>query len=323
MRYLNESDLLHLGADWERMIDAIEKAVRSLDQGDFAQPIKPYLRYRNLKNRIIAMPAFLGGDCDMAGIKWIASFPGNIGEGIPRAHSVVVLNESDTGVPVAIINTPLLSILRTASVSGLMLRYFIATRKLDKFNVGIIGFGPIGRWHLKMILSLYGEKINKIFLYDIRPVIDIESIDTKYKEKIVVVSDWRDAYQDSDIFITCTVSDERYIDEQPKVGSLQLNVSLRDYREGIFDFVKGGIVVDNWDEVCRENTDIENMHKTRDLQEGDVMTMDDVVCRNGIGSMKSGQVVMFNPMGMGVFDIATATHFVRLAEERNTGIILE
>lgn len=322
MRYLNESDLLHLGTKWEGMIDVIERAVLSLEKGDFAQPIKPYLRYRNLKNRIIAMPAFLGGECDMAGIKWIASFPGNIDKGIPRAHSVVVLNESDTGVPVAIINTPLLSILRTVSVSGLMLRYFLAVRNLDKFNVGIVGFGPIGKWHLKMILSLYEEKINKVFLYDIRPIIDIESIDPKHREKVVVVGDWRDAYRDSDVFVTCTVSDVRYIDEQPKKGSLQLNVSLRDYKDNILDFVKGGIVVDSWEEVCRENTDIENMHKIRSLQENDVMTISDVVCRSSIESTKNEQVIMFNPMGMGIFDIAIATHLIHLAEDRSIGAVL-
>ncbi len=323
MRYLNESDLLCLRTDWEGMIDVLERAVLSLEKEDFAQPIKPYLRYRNLKNRIIAMPAFLGGDCDMAGIKWIASFPGNIDKGISRAHSVVVLNESDTGRPVAIINTPLLSILRTASVSGLILRYFIAERNLDRFNVGIIGFGPIGMWHLKMILSLYGKKINKIFLYDIRPVIDIESIELRYREKVVIVGDWHNAYRDSDVFVTCTVSDERYIDERPKIGSLQLNVSLRDYQDNILDFVKGGIIVDSWEEVCRENTDIENMHKIRGLQEHDVMTVGDVVCRNGIGSMKMEQVVMFNPMGMGVFDIAIAKHLIRLAENQGVGTVLK
>lgn len=56
-----------------------------LANNEFAQPIKPYLRYNNLKNRIIAMPAYAGGECDMAGIKWIASYPDNINQ-IGRAH---------------------------------------------------------------------------------------------------------------------------------------------------------------------------------------------------------------------------------------------
>ena len=95
---------------------------------------------------------------NFAGIKWIASFPDNIEKSIPRAHSVVILNDSSTGQPVAIINTPLLSILRTAAVSGLLLRYFDLARGLGRFNLGILGWGPLGRNHFKIITELYGKE---------------------------------------------------------------------------------------------------------------------------------------------------------------------
>ena len=78
MIYLNEKDILKIGINWEETVDAIEKAVKCLNNKDYAQPVKPYLRYREPVNRIIAMPAFVGGDVDLAGIKWIAicSFAG-------------------------------------------------------------------------------------------------------------------------------------------------------------------------------------------------------------------------------------------------------
>jgi len=125
MLYLNEKDLTKIGYNWNATIDNIEQAVHCLHNKDFVQPVKPYLRYRDLTNRIIALIAFVGGKINLAGIKWIASFPDNINHGLPRAHSVVILNNADTGAPVGIINTALLSIIRTASVSGLMIRYFL------------------------------------------------------------------------------------------------------------------------------------------------------------------------------------------------------
>lgn len=323
MLYLNGRDLLKIGVDWNKTIDTIEDAVKCLDASDFAQPIKPYLRYRNLRNRIIAMPAFLGGSFNMSGIKWIASFPENINKGIARAHSVVILNDADTGKPVSVVNTALLSILRTVSVSGLVMRYYDKARKLERFNVGIIGWGPIGKKHLELLLSLYGERIDTIFLYDIRPVIDKAEIDPRYRDKVVITGSWEEAYQDADVFITCTVSSDRYIDQQPKSGSLQLNVSLRDYKSDIFDYVKGGIIVDDWDEVCRENTDIECMHVEKGLQKDDTKTLRDVVCRHYINSLKDSQTIMFNPMGMGVFDIAIATYYLHRAENNNIGTVLE
>ena len=139
MLLLNEDHIKEIGIDWHKTVGVINHAVMQLQGNDFAQPIKPYLRYRDKKNRIIAMPAFVGGDINMAGIKWIASFPGNIKKGIPRAHSVVILNDADTGAPVSIIHTALLSIIRTASVSGLILSCFEKNRDLQDITIGIVG----------------------------------------------------------------------------------------------------------------------------------------------------------------------------------------
>lgn len=323
MKYLNEKNLKQIGIDWKKTVDVIDDAVRCLCDGDIAQPVKPYLRYRNLKNRIIAMPAFVGGKFNISGIKWIASFPDNIQKEIPRAHSVVVLNDADTGQPVAIINTPLLSIIRTASVSGLMMKYWDKERKLDKFNLGIVGFGPIGQNHLKMFLDMYGGRISKIYLYDKRSVINKDEIAYSNKENIIIADFWEQVYENADVFVTCTVSNERYIDKKPKEGSLQLNVSLRDYKLDVFEFMKNSIVVDDWAEVCRENTDIEFMHNEKNLNECSVKTIGDVVCRDYLKTINKDQVVMFNPMGMGIFDIAIGKYYLDKSNAENQGTILE
>jgi ornithine cyclodeaminase len=317
MLYLGEHDLRTLGVDWNATIRVIEDAVRCLDAGDFAQPIKPYLRYRDLTNRIIAMPAFVGGAVNHAGLKWIASFPANIHKGIPRAHSVLVLNDADTGAPVAIINTALLSVIRTASVTGLMIRAFDAVRPLSRVKVGITGFGPIGQYHLRMAAAVLGDRIDAVRIYDTRPV--TPEIDFMDAAKVSIVPRWEDAYDDADVFMTCTVSAAAYIDRRPKPASLQLNVSLRDYKPEVFDGVKGAMIVDDWDEVCREKTDIEVFHQEKGLQKADTVSIADVVCHDAMKRWPSDQPVMFNPMGMGVFDIATAVHFVRAAEAKGVG----
>jgi ornithine cyclodeaminase len=322
MIYLNEKNLKQIGINWEETIKVIEDAVMCLDNKDFSQPVKPYLRYKDLKNRIIAMPAYVGGGFNVAGIKWIASFPDNKKKGIARANSVVVLNNADTGEPTAIINTALLSIIRTVSVSGLMAKYFDKARKLQNFKLGIVGFGPIGQYHLKMFMDLFGDRIEKVFLFDINSI-NKDLIDCKHKDKIVITNNWEEAYLDSDVFVTCTVSKDRYIDKKPKNGSLQLNVSLRDYKEEAFEYLKNNIVVDNWEEVCRENTDIEMMHKEKGLNEEDVKDISDVICRNFMETTEEGSAVMFNPMGMGIFDIAIGQYYYDQAKDEKIGKELE
>jgi ornithine cyclodeaminase len=321
MLYLNEKDLQKIGLHWNETIDNIELAVHCLEKKDFVQPIKPYLRYRDLTNRIIALIAFVGGKINLAGIKWIASFPKNIDHGLPRAHSVVILNEADTGVPVAVINTALLSIVRTASVSGLMIRYFDRARPLKNANVAIMGWGPIGRHHYQMVSEILQGKIAKISLFDIRGI-DPATIDGPCKDQTVVVNSWQEAYADADVFITCTVSPAPYVDLKPKAGSLQLNCSLRDFKTGILDHTKA-IIVDDWEEVCREKTDIEMMHKERGLQEKDTKSIVDVVCNDAMAGYAAEEAIMFNPMGMAVFDVATGRYYMDKAKALNVGQELE
>lgn len=318
MIYLNENNIKQIGIDWQRTIAVIENAVICLGNNHFSQPIKPYLRYRDFSNRIIAMPAFVGGDINTAGIKWIASFPGNIKKGIPRAHSVVVLNNADNGVPIGIIDTALLSVIRTASVSGLMLHYFDKGRDLDKINLGIIGWGPIGQYHFKMCNHLLKGKLTRIFLYDIRGI-DRSTIDYPGPADVVITEDWQKAYNDSDIFITCTVSEAPYIDESPKKGSLQLNVSLRDYKTDIYDDVKHSIIVDDWEEICREKTDIETLHLEKGLKKEDTHSIVDVVVNECMNRFQPDEPIMFNPMGMAVFDIALGRYYIDEALKHDIG----
>jgi 2,3-diaminopropionate biosynthesis protein SbnB len=321
MLYLAEKQILDIGVDWRATIDAVATAARVVKSGDFAQPIKPYLRYRNPRNRIIAMPAFIGGEIDVAGIKWIASFPGNLERGMPRAHSVVILNDAATGEPNAIINTPLLSVVRTASVTGLMIERARATRGRRPLQVGITGWGPIGQYHARMCAAVLGADLARLSIYDTRPIAaeSLHGIGCA----ATVANSWQEAFDDADIFITCTVSSAPYIDRRPKPGSLQLNVSLRDYCTGFFSFVRDTIIVDDWDEVCRESTDVEMKHRACGLTKTQTRSLMDIVDDDRwLASLPADAVVMFNPMGMAVFDLAVAMSYVTAARRGGGAIEL-
>lgn len=321
MLYLSDQDIRKIDLDWAVLVDSLQSVVSIIDAGDYAQPVKPYLRYRNPQNRIIAMPAYVGGNVEAAGIKWISSFPGNLKKGLPRAHSIIVLNEPLTGQPTAVLNSSLPSIVRTAAISGLMIRHFMQTRTSERIQLGIIGWGPIGQYQLRMAAALYGDQIERIRIFDLREV-DLSGIEPCFRDKIEVAESWADVYCRSNIFITCTVSQQRYIDRKPVKGSLLLNVSLRDYKPEALASVRA-IVVDDWDEVCRENTDIEQLHIEQGLNRTDIRTMTDVVLRNGLAEFDIEEPVFFCPMGMAVFDIATAVYFVKGARDIGVGYEME
>ncbi len=318
MLYINEKDIKELNLSWDYYINIIAKAVASMMKNEYTQPLKPYLRYKNMENRIIAMPAYIGGDFNVAGIKWIASFPNNINIGIPRAHSVTILNNADTGEPLSIFNAAFLSIVRTASVSGLVIKEFIKARHPKSVNIGIVGFGPIGRSHLDMAYEILGDKILNTYIYDINGIDD--NYLKKYEDRnINIMNSWEDVYGKSDIFITCTTSKKPYIDKKPLDGSLLINVSLRDYKLEVFQYVKNSIIIDDWDEVCRENTDIEKFHQHKGLSKNDVKTITEMIFENCISNFPQKSSVMFNPMGMAIFDIAIAASMYSEALKEGIG----
>lgn len=322
MLYIGKNEIKQLGLDYNESISYIERAMEILLKNDYAQPIKPYLRYGDMKNRIIAMPAYVGGEIDLAGIKWIASFPDNINHNIARAHSVVILNEAATGIPISVINTAYLSILRTASVSGTIIKQFKEVRKPKDITVGIIGWGPIGKEHYQVIKALLDSCIQEIRLFDIRDISGDEVVTAD--SKIKVVNSWEEAYLDSDIVLHCTVSNAPYVDKLPKKGALLMNVSLRDYTVEFYDKLEDAvIIVDDWDEVCRENTDIENFHKFRGLQKTDTVSVMDVVVNQKMKEISEDQCIMFNPMGMAAFDVTIGRYIYDTAIKENIGVHLD
>ena len=92
--------------------------------------------------RFMAMPAYLGGQFDMVGMKWYGSNVENKKKGLPRSVLMLTLNDKDTGAPIAYMSANVLSAYRTGAVPGVGYKYFA---KDDAKAVGIIGPGVMGK----------------------------------------------------------------------------------------------------------------------------------------------------------------------------------
>jgi len=69
--------------------------------------------------RFSAMPAYVGGDVHMAGIKWYGSNVENPAErGIPRSLHTITLNDPESGAPLAIMDGQVISAMRTGAVAA-------------------------------------------------------------------------------------------------------------------------------------------------------------------------------------------------------------
>jgi alanine dehydrogenase len=114
--------------------------------GDWVMPAKVYLPsppYGDFR----AMPARGDG---LAMLKWISSFPGNPGRGLPTVLGVVVLSDAQTSEPVALLDARSVTALRTGAVAA------VATRALAPAGArtcGIVGCGLHGAWAARCLVA--------------------------------------------------------------------------------------------------------------------------------------------------------------------------
>ena len=118
-------------------------------------PDSYFLRFPDKPNsRIIALPAYLGGQYSVAGLKWISSFPENIDENLPRASAALLLNDYTNGYPFACIEASQISAARTAASAVLAAEHLTGGRHIGR--LAVVGAGVISRNILEFFACLSG-----------------------------------------------------------------------------------------------------------------------------------------------------------------------
>ena len=166
--YLNEEDMIAAGVkDMKGCIEAMEEMFRLMKVGNYrmggangnshgcmvvfpeSSPF-PEMPVDGPDRRFMAMPAYLGGKFDMAGMKWYGSNCANKEKGLPRSVLMLTLNDKDTGAPVAYMSANILSAYRTGAVPGVGYKYFA---KEDAETVAMIGPGVMSKTALAAIMA--------------------------------------------------------------------------------------------------------------------------------------------------------------------------
>ncbi len=254
--YLSQEDVLATGIRMDRVLDVIEAVLALHDAGEVILPSKVILDLgERERGRINAMPAYLGGDFEICGIKWIAGFPKNpVNHGIPRAHALTVLNDAETGVPLAVMDGTYISAMRTGAVTGVGARYLANP---DSEAIGIIGCGVQAKTQI-MAIQAAVPAVKVVRAYDLRQEAAqqfatwvTETLDLQCE----AVESPRQAIEGADIVVTVTVADEPIVkDSWLKKGSLFTHVGSYQEEEELVIFNTDKVVVDIWEEVLHRGT---------------------------------------------------------------------
>lgn len=100
-----------------------------------------------------AMPAWASGQRAL-GMKWVSYYPGIRSQGFPDSTGIIILNDPDAGLPVAIMEGMWITYARTTACAAVMAR---ALMTAPPRTLGLIGCGGLGSWMVHMAVSTLPE----------------------------------------------------------------------------------------------------------------------------------------------------------------------
>ncbi|WP_284740883.1 2,3-diaminopropionate biosynthesis protein SbnB [Amycolatopsis sp. RTGN1] len=298
-----------LAGNEKKVVDLVEAAYRLHGAGNTVNPPSYFLRFPDRPDsRIIALPASLGGDDGVDGLKWISSFPGNVEHGIPRASAVLILNDPATGYPLACLESSIISAARTAA-SAALAAAVLSTNRGRPRRVGFVGTGLIARF-VHTYLQATGWEFDEIGVHDLHAGSAAGFRDylagTGTTARITGHDDAQSLIRASDLVVFATVAAEPYVTDVDWFAHdpLVLNISLRDIAPEIV--LVSTNVVDDVDHCLKANTSphlAEQLTGDRGFLSG---TLFDVL--TGRLEPRPGRPLIFSPFGLGVLDLAVAKY---------------
>jgi ornithine cyclodeaminase len=306
-------------------VELVKAAYRVHGAGDSVNPPSYFLRFPDRPSaRIIALPASLGGEAPVDGLKWISSFPDNVAAGIPRASAVLILNDPHTGFPYACLEASVISASRTAAMAAIAADELSRGRPRPN-RVTFFGTGLIARY-IHTFLAATGWSFERIGIHDLSR--DSAEGFQAYLERageagrITIDDDAGQLIRSSDLVVFATtaarphVSDPSWFAHNPLV----LHVSLRDVAPEVV--LTSANVVDDVEHCLKADTSphlAEQLTGNRDFLTG---TLNDVM--DGRAAVPAGRPVVFSPFGLGVLDLAVGRHvYDRLARDGDLHIVGE
>ena len=304
------------------VIDAVRRAYIAHGAGLSCLPHSVFVRFPDrVKERIIALPGYLGGEQEVAGIKWISSFPGNHDLGISRASAIMVLNSLKTGRPELVLEGSLISAARTAASAALAADVIHAPGAIDA--LGVVGCGLINREIVRYVASL-GRPIGQILVYDIDATRAQHWGDALGTEvPVQVCGSLAEVMAQSAVVSFATTAVEPTVKDVSmcRKGATILHISLRDLVADVVLHTDN--TVDDVDHALRAQTSLHLAEQKVGHRDFVRATLAQILTGEKPPRQSADGIAVFSPFGLGVLDLALAQLVLQGAVQRRQGTRVE
>jgi ornithine cyclodeaminase/alanine dehydrogenase len=312
--YLSRADVERLALPMSAIISALEEMFREKGEGRVEMPPKPGIHPRP-DAFIHAMPAYIPA-LGSAGVKWVSGFPRNQERGLPYITGLLILNDPETGVPLAVMDCTWITAMRTGAATAVAAKHLART---DSTTAGIVACGVQGRSNLEALAEVF--RLERVRAYDLyREVAQrfAREMGAKLGLEIEVVATPRAAVEGLDLVVT---SGPILKDPRPAIGAGWLAPGA--FASAVdFDSYFQGEALREADRLVTD--DVKQMDYYRELgyfratPPADA-ELGEIVCGKKPGRRSADERAICINLGIALDDMATAIRIYRVALERGIG----
>jgi len=325
------------------VVDAVASALAMHSSGRTVLPDEAYLSWptgNGVPARSLNMPGFLDGRPAIAGTKIINANPTNPDSGRPRASGLTLLFDTSTARVVCIMAAARISALRTAAVT------FLSTSLLGRRPIGrvaVIGAGALASAHLELIEGRVSQLdgVTAIAIHDVRSERASRLRETwspKFAEHGISVSavpSAQEAILEAGLIIAVTTTTTGYIERSwVGPGALLVNISLDDPTPE-FVLKADRLIVDDWRLIEHDDRRLLGRMYRSGLVVGPGQTpanehgravdaeLGQIVAGMSPGRARADEVIIVNPFGLSLEDLAVAARVFEVAVRLGIGTELK
>ena len=343
MLFLNGQDIEDAVSKPE-LINQMEEGMRLFESNGIAMPPRSHLTHGS--NTLLLMPCF--GDHYFC-TKLVSVFPGNQKKGLPVVNGMVLLNDADTGKPVAILDGQALTGLRTGAVGAVGVRHLTPKTPLV---LGLVGCGVQGFHQVRFAAAT--RQIEAVYLYN-RDEKKIPAFMEKLAQDpglngvpLKQAKESEALLAQADTVILATSSETPVLPDNPALFKGRTLIGIGSYRPDMQEFPKAAFVhahrmLLDTPHARHESGDVITPLEKGWINEANVQSMGGylldqkrAMAQEGEGDIENDQAdgspdrmprierradetILYKSVGMAVFDLMAAVQIYTHAKEKGLG----
>lgn len=229
---------------------------------------------------------------------------------------MIVLNDPETKVPIAIMDGTLISTIRTGAVTGVCAKYMVPSRSK---TVGLFGAGP-----QLMALKASLPQLEKAYVYDLsreRAEKFAAEMSQKLNMDVQAASDRLATIESGDILVTATTATEPIIHgAEIKKGVYVAHLGDNEVDEELI-LRADKVVIDDWEtDKHRMGDTMAYMFRDGKIDDSRIdASVSDLVAGRKSGRDNDDQLTYTCNVGLGLYDVAIAARVYQYAKENGIG----